>query len=139
MTVVVDASVALKWVLEQQATVDALALWERWQEDGERVTAPPIFRAEVTNTLHQMVRRDILTPYDATDLLDTLLDIVAVDDPPTLYRRSLGMANEFGLGATYDALYMALAESLGCEVWTADLRLCRAVDDRFPLLRCLGL
>ena len=65
--------------------------------------------------------------------------VVAVEEPTFLYRRSLGLAAEFGLGSTYDALYLALAESEGCEMWTADLRLCRAVDDRFSLLRCLGL
>ena len=135
----VDASVALKWVLKEGGTDEAMALWDRWQEAGERVLAPPIFRFEVTNALHQMVRRGHLGSYDATDLLESLLAVVAVEEPTFLYRRSLGLAAEFGLGSTYDALYLALAESEDCEMWTADLRLCRAVDDRFSLIRCLGL
>ena len=73
------------------------------------------------------------------ELLGRAEAVVAVEEPTFLYRRSLGLAAEFGLGSTYDALYLALAESEGCEMWTADLRLCRAVDDRFSLLRCLGL
>ena len=40
MTVVVDASVALKWVLEEDGTDEALALWDRWQTAGERLIAP---------------------------------------------------------------------------------------------------
>ena len=129
---------ALKWVLKEEGTKEALALWDRWQEASERVIAPPIFRSEVTNALHQMVRRGHVSPYDATDLLRSLVSVVAVEEPPHLYVRALGLAGEFALGSTYDALYLALAESEGCEVWTADLRLCRAVDDRFSRLRCLG-
>ncbi len=30
--------------------------------------------------------------------------------------------------AAYDSFYLALAESLGCELWTADQRLHNAVD-----------
>ena len=41
MTVVVDASVALKWVLQETHTEEALDLWDRWQEGDERIVAPP--------------------------------------------------------------------------------------------------
>ena len=138
MTVVVDASVALKWVIEEEGTDEALALWDRWQTAGERVIAPPVLRAEVANALRQFVRRGVVTARDSADLLDSLLDIVAIGEPPTLYARSLRMAHEFDLGAVYDALYLALAESENCEVWTADRKLARAVGDRFPLLHCIG-
>lgn len=138
MTVVVDACLALKWVLEEEGTQEALALWDRWQAAGERVAAPPIFRAEVANTLRQVVRRGVATARDADDLLDALLETVAIEDPPALYARALWMAHDFDLGAVYDALYLALAESEGCEVWTADRRLERDLDGRFPLLRCIG-
>jgi predicted nucleic acid-binding protein len=138
VTVVVDASVALKWVLEEDGTDEALALWDRWQAAGERVVAPPIFRAEVANALRQVVRRGLATTREAADLLETLLETVAVEEPPPLYGRSLEMAHAFDLGSVYDALYLALAESEGCEVWTADRRLARAVDNRFPLLRSIG-
>lgn len=138
MTIVVDASLALKWVLEEDGTDEALALWDRWQAAGERVVAPPIFRAEVANTLRQVVRRGLATTQEAADLLESLLETVGVEDPPTLYGRSLEVAHAFDLGAVYDALYLALAESENCEVWTADRKLARAVGGRFPLLRCIG-
>ncbi len=56
MTVVVDASVALKWVLQERDTEQALILWDRWQAAEEFVAAPPIFRSEVTNAVYQSVR-----------------------------------------------------------------------------------
>lgn len=138
MTVVVDASVALKWILNEEGTEEALALWDRWQAGGERVVAPPVFRAEVANALRQVVRRGVVTASDADELLDTLLDIVAIEEPLTLYARALRMSHEFDLGAVYDALYLALAERENCEVWTADRKLARAVGHRSPLLHCIG-
>ena len=138
MTVVVDASVALRWVLPEEGTEDALRLWDRWQRAAERVVAPPIFRSEVTNVLHVKVRRGHIGLHDAAEALDSLLSIVEADEPEGLYDRALAMASEFGLSAAYDALYLALAEFRGCEVWTADLRLVRSVQQRFRQVRPLG-
>ena len=138
MTVVVDASVALKWVLQEEYTEEALALRDHWQESGESVIAPPIFRSEVTNALHRTVRRGNLTRSDAPDALEILLRVVGITEPAGLYSRALVLAGELGLASTYDALYLALAEAEGCEVWTADLRLVRAVQQRFPQVRSVS-
>ena len=48
------------------------------------------------------------------------------------------MASRFGQGAVYDAHYLALAESLGCELWTADQRFHRAVDTSVKNVKWLG-
>ncbi len=39
---------------------------------------------------------------------------------------------------SYDAHYLALAEHLGCEFWTADKRLHNAVHEKLPWVRGLG-
>ena len=138
MTVVVDASVALKWVLHEEDTEDALALWDRWQAASQQVTAPAIFRAEVTNALHQTRRRGLLSSSDAEHALRELIATVAIIDPPDIYDRALALASALQLEATYDALYLALAESQACEMWTADRRLVRSVQLRFPRVHALG-
>ena len=138
MTVVVDASFALKWALPEQHTREALALWDRWQASSEQVIAPPIFRSEVTNVLHVRARRGHLARSDASEILDFLISTVEISEPAPLYQRAFAMASEFHLGAAYDALYLALAESRGCEVWTADLKLVRSVQGEFGLVRWLG-
>ena len=135
MTVVVDASLALKWVLQEEHTEEALVLRDHWQEAAEFVIAPPIFRSEATNALHQRVRRRQLSRSDAADILDSLMPAVATAEPVGLYSRALTLAGELGLGSTYDALYLALAESEGCEMWTADQRLVRSAQPRFPQVR----
>jgi hypothetical protein len=47
------------------------------------------------------------------------------------------LAHQFSLLATYDAHYLALAESHNCEFWTADTRLLRAVGDKLSWVRTL--
>ena len=137
MPVVVDASVALKWVISEADTEDALGLWDRWQESAERVIAPPIFKPEVTNALHQGVRRRFLSRRDAIEGIRLLTAAVDIVEPTSLYRRALILAGELALGSTYDALYLSLAESEGCDIWTADQRMYRLVHERFARVRLL--
>lgn len=53
------------------------------------------------------------------------------------HANALMISDRFDLPATYDAHYLALAENLDCEFWTADKRLARATNNAFPLLRLL--
>ena len=138
MTVVVDASVALKWVLQEEGTEEALRLWDRWQETSELVSAPHIFRPEVTNGLYQGVRRGYFGTSETTDALDLLMSAVAMEEPDGLYGRAISLASQFQLGSTYDALYLALAETRECEFWTADRRFVRSLRGQFPQVRWIG-
>jgi predicted nucleic acid-binding protein len=138
VTVVVDASVAVKWVLSEEGSEDALDLRDYWRDTGETVVAPPIFAAEVTNVLYQRVRRREIGEADALAMLELLLLAVVVREPPDLYGKVVRLANELSLTATYDALYLGTAESERCEVWTADKRLVNSVRPWFPLVRLVG-
>jgi predicted nucleic acid-binding protein len=40
----------------------------------------------------------------------------------------LAWTRRLNRAAAYDSFYLAVAESLGCELWTADQRLSKAVD-----------
>ncbi len=138
MTVVVDASVALKWVLEEDLTDEALALRERWIESVELTISAPFFRSEVTNALHRAMRRGHLESTAASSGLGFLLASTAIEEPSGLYGRAFEIAAELSQGATYDAHYIALAEHHACDMWTADRRLVRAAQRRFPAVRWLG-
>ena len=137
MTVVVDASLALKWVLDEEYTAEALTLRDRWQREAELILAPPIFRSEVTNVLYRRARRGELTYPEAQELLEALLPAVSTSELPGLHGRALEVAGELSLSSTYDALYMALAEAEGCEFWTADLKFVRSVRHRYLHVRAV--
>jgi predicted nucleic acid-binding protein len=49
-----------------------------------------------------------------------------------LHQLALVLADRFSLPAAYDAHYLALAEWLGGEFWTADQRLVSAVQAALP-------
>ena len=138
MTVVVDTSLAIKWVVPEEHTEDALTILNLWKELEETLIAPPLFRSEVTNALHQQVRQRQLTRSEASDALGSLLSRIAISEPAGLYARALTLAGELFLGSTYDAMYLALAESEGCEMWTADERFIRSAQPQFPQIRWLG-
>jgi predicted nucleic acid-binding protein len=122
--VVVDASVALRWVLrdEKEARVDALL--EKWAAGLTEMLALPLFLAEVTNALYLSVRRKRLSLEEAELALRTIMQLgVQVTQPSDLYPRSLRLAANYGAANAYDAQYVALAEMQNCELWTADERL----------------
>ena len=138
MTVVADASLAVKWGVQEEHTEEAVALRNHWRDAAELVIAPPLFRPEVANALHQYVRRGELAAADAAEILETLLPAVETSEPARLYSRAMILAVELGLTATYDALYVALAELEVCEMWTADRRLVRSAQSQFPYVRWVG-
>jgi len=122
--VVVDASIALRWVLrdEKEARVDAVL--EEWAATLTQMLAPPLFPAEVTNALYLPTRRRRLSLEEADLALSTIMLLgVQVTEPAGLYSRSLELAASCSATNAYDAQYVALAEIEDCELWTADERL----------------
>lgn len=68
MTLVVDASVALKWVLQEPDSDLAEAL----ARTDETLLVPDFWLAEATNVLWLQVRRRLLTPDEAREGLALL-------------------------------------------------------------------
>jgi predicted nucleic acid-binding protein len=55
-----------------------------------------------------------------------------------LLRRGLALATQFNRPTAYDAQYLAVAERLGCDFWTADERLYNAVNTQLAWVHWLG-
>ena len=114
---VVDASVVVKWVVNEPGTPQALALRRR------RLYAPDLLAAECANVLWKKVRRNELTESEAL-FAARLLQRAAVELMPM--RALLEPATRLALALdhpAYDCAYLALAESLSCDLVTADRRL----------------
>jgi predicted nucleic acid-binding protein len=139
-TVVIDANIALKWVLNEQDSDIATALLAEWTKKSITIIAPSLLLYEVTNILYRHVRTGKITPDTARAGIHTLLRAVVplFTHIPVISLRAIALANHFGLPATYDTYYLALAEHEECEFWTADTRLWRAVKDEFPWVRNLN-
>ncbi len=94
---------------------------------------------EVANVLHRRVVRGELNVQAAVSLLETLLASgVELRETPRLHTRALELADQLQQGAVYDAHYLALAESLDCQLWTADLRLYRSASSGPVTVKWIG-
>ena len=137
--VVVDASLAFNWLVKEVYTAEANDLGRLWNRQGTAIAAPYLMPVEVTNALHQRVVRGDLTLAAAAQRMESLLSSgLELHQPAHLYNRALELASQIGLGATYDAHYLALAETLGCDLWTADEKFYRAASQAARNVRWIG-
>lgn len=137
--VVVDASLAFKWLVREIYTAEANDLGRLWNSQGTRIAAPYFMPVEVTNALHQRVTRGELTLEAAAQGMEGLLSSgLELHQPPHLYGRALELASRLRQGAAYDAHYLALAETLGCELWTADAQFYRVASPVTVSVRWIG-
>jgi predicted nucleic acid-binding protein len=137
--VVVDASLALKWVVEEPYSAEAHALLNRWRETRRTLLAPALFLYEVTNALAKRMQRGQLTLEQSKEQLRFFLESgPLLKQIGATHLRALELMERFGLPTTYDAHYLALAESQRCECWTADERLWNSVKRELGWVRWIG-
>ena|SRR6266480_996020 len=80
--VVVDASIALKWTINEADSSTALALLADWTNREIEVHAPSLLAYEVTNALYRRVRKGEIPFYDARrGLTEIIYKVVEFDFP----------------------------------------------------------
>ena len=135
MKYVLDASVALKWVLPEPDAAKAIRLRDDFPKGVHQLLVPDVFPAEIGHALARAERRGIIpTPHGAVflaDILSTLPQLVP--SFPGLLSRAFAIASAARTGL-YDCLYIALAEQENCPVLTADDRLVRNLQAQFPFI-----
>jgi predicted nucleic acid-binding protein len=110
--VVVDANLALKWVLLEEDSHASMLLLDKWTNEGKTVIAPALFAYEVTNILYRQSVTGKLTYDESRRGLEKLF--------------SLEIQLKF---SPYEEQ---------CECWTADKRLWTAVKRELNWVRWLG-
>lgn len=115
---VVDSSVALKWVIEEDGSDHALAL------QGRDLIAPALLRIETGNVLRTLAARGALGADQAMQLFELLQSapVTIVDHDDELEARALAIALELA-HPVYDCVYLAITEKTGRRLITADKRL----------------
>jgi predicted nucleic acid-binding protein len=119
---VLDASVALAWVLDNPVPAHALEVRQEMFR-GKRGLVPALWHLEIANGLAMAERRRDLSAADAEDALDQILLTAAskVDTQVDLVpaRDALANARAFQLTA-YDSVYLELARQERLPLATLD-------------------
>ena len=117
-TLVVDASIVVKWVVEEDSTPEALVLRQK-----ARLIAPDLLVAECANILWKKVQRGELLKAEAI-VAARLLQGAELELLPmrSLFEAATRMSIEIDHPA-YDCVYLVLAHQRKCQFVTADERL----------------
>lgn len=122
--IVLDASVLGEFVLDPSSNP---SLDELIRSEGCEIFIPHLCDVEVASGFRSRIARGAMEAARASEALEHFvgLPLHRVGHVPLL-SRVLSLRDNF---SAYDATYVALAESLGAPLYTADLRLARAVRE----------
>lgn len=123
MRLVVDASVAVKWLIEEEGSESA-----RWLLEGEHeLYAPRLIVSEIANALRRRTRMGDVQLGEAGELASIVPEMPLhwMDDEHVCADAvRLAIALD---GSVYDCVYLALAHRIGAKLVTADERFVNAV------------
>ncbi len=136
MRSVLDASLGVKWVMNEVDSALARRLRDNYRNQVHDLIAPDSFPLEAAHALTKAERRGIVP--DATKLwVELMLDSPQLFPSLPLMLRALAIATQARVGV-YDCLYVALAEREGCEMVTADARLLNSLQPTSPFIISLA-
>lgn len=123
MAFVLDASIALAWCFEDEATLETTALLDKLTT--EIAFVPELWRLELGNILIGALKRKRITAAKAAEFF-AILDIINIQTDKETSNRAFheifSLAQSESL-TTYDAAYLELAMRLGLPLATKDAAL----------------
>ena len=137
---VIDASVAVKWYIDETKSTDAIALLE---DNQNGLIVPDIFIAEVVGAL---VRRANIDKQLRRDIETSITRLVSLFEDTTLIARRLDLTQVSKAGTLAldlghplkDCLYLALAMDLNCPLITSDTKFAAKARGVWNAVQVLG-
>lgn len=124
MSLVVDASVVIKWFIEEPLHEEA----RRFLLDGEVLHAPDLLISEVGNITWKLLSQGKIEDNQASHMVSSLIELpVTLHSSTELISRAVQLAVAIK-HPVYDCLYLACAEALSCRLVTADKKLKKALS-----------
>ena len=134
MRLILDASIALKWVLEEPDSPTALRFRDEAAAGRYTLLAPDIFQFEVAYSLTKAERRRAIQVGEAEDMAaDVFAEMPELYPATDLLFAAIRLSSALRAGL-YDCLYLVLSEQKGIPVLTADSKLISAAHSRFSLI-----
>ena len=129
MSIVLDASMTLAWLFEDEQTDQVLATINHVYMGGASV--PPLWRYEVANGLQMAIRRQRITSDYRTRCLDKIDELPITIDPDgvsEIWSTTIKLADLYRL-TVYDAAYLELAQRRRLPLATLDAALSKAARE----------
>lgn len=118
---IADASVVYKWYVTENETREALDLLEDFNSGIEKLAVPDLILYELANALRPNRKFNAKDVESALENF-TSLGIEIITPNEALLKEAVRLAINHNI-TVYDAVYAALAKTLGCELITADKKL----------------
>jgi len=136
---VVDASVAIKLIVEEPLTDRARALFSLFESDpASEAYVPDLFYVECANTLWKCVRRFRISETVALEGIEKLQSLILTQVSTShVLREALRLAIEHGISA-YDATYVASALLVRAPLVTCDEPLAEKFAGKQPSVALLA-
>jgi predicted nucleic acid-binding protein len=130
MRVIVDANLVAALVLPLSYSEQASNKVADWKRAGVELHAPMLLEYELASILRKAVVVGLMTTEAAIGAMHGFSALTVHLWSPTaaLHEGALRWAERLGQSKAYDAHYLALAEQMACELWTADRRLAHGVQ-----------
>lgn len=130
-SLVIDASLTFRFLMPGATHERLRPLFDQWETQGVTLVAPTLWAYEMTSIISKTVYFDQLTEAEGQSMLAMISALAIQLVPPdvTLTERAYAWTRQLKRVAAYDSFYLALAEHLSCEFWTADQKLSNAVGE----------
>lgn len=123
---VLDCSVAAKWILPEPGRVQALEILEQQESGKISLIAPDLMLAEFASLLSKRHRRKQISAEQAAEAFQLMEQCSpTIVETHSRLARALHLSLQLNM-SLWDCVYVSLAIEYGCPLLTADRRLFRA-------------
>lgn len=122
---IIDANIAVYCVLPAPMHEVALRLLSELVQHEVMIYVPHLWLAEVTTSIRKISAAGQISSESSLLALDAALNlpVEVIQEDSAIYCNALRWAEKLGQSAVYDAIYLAVAEELSADFFTADRRL----------------
>jgi len=131
LKIVIDANIIVALALPLSYSDAATEKIREWQEQEVELVVPTLWHYEYVSTLRKALVLNMISSEEVSEALQNIFSLGIIDFQPTihLHQKAMEWASRLNQTVAYDAAYLALAEHLNSDFWTADTKLFKAADN----------
>lgn len=132
----VDASVVIKWLVEEEESLEAEELLKKWLSENSQFIAPSLLDYEVGTTLLQKLRRQFITSSEYHTAIENYYKLnFLLYHVTQMVQKNAPIAEILEVPTVYDVSYLVLAQQQNCIFVTADQKFYRKASPFYSDVR----